>query len=240
MPAADILAVPRLTRFHAMPLPPLRAAIFDMDGLLLDSERPIRDAWMRSLNEFGVVLDGARYLELVGRNQADSRQLLQEWMGPACSYDAARARAATLLEEALGLDGFAVKAGVVALLQSLRDRRVPCAVASSTHRAEVEMRLRQAGLHGFFDGFNGGDEVTRGKPHPDLFLLAAQRLGHAASDCLVFEDSEHGARGAIAAGMSVVIVPDLKTPSEDACAAGLAVLASLHDAQAHLDQWFGP
>ena len=222
-----------------MPLTPFRAAIFDMDGLLLDSERPIRAAWLQALQEFGVSLDDARYLQLVGRNQTDSRQLLQQWMGPACSYDAARARAAALLEEALGVDGYAVKAGVTALLQGLRERSVPCAVASSSPRGEVEMRLRQAGLAGFFDGFNGGDEVTRGKPHPDLFLLAAQRLGQAATDCLVFEDSEHGARGAIAAGMSVVIVPDLKTPSDDACAAGLAVLASLHDAQAHLDPWFG-
>jgi len=222
-----------------MPLTPFRAAIFDMDGLLLDSERPIRDAWLQALQEFGVTLDDARYLQLVGRNQTDSRQLLQQWMGPACSYDAARARAAALLEQALGVGGYAVKAGVTALLQALRRRGVPCVVASSTHRDEVEMRLQQAGLADFFDGFSGGDEVMRGKPHPDLFLLAAQRLGRAAPDCLVFEDSEHGARGAIAAGMSVVIVPDLKSPSEDACAAGLAVLASLHDAQVHLDQWFG-
>jgi beta-phosphoglucomutase-like phosphatase (HAD superfamily) len=85
---------------------------------------------------------------------------------------------------------------------------------------------------------SGGDEVLRGKPHPDLVLLAAERAGHAPAHCLVFEDSEHGARGAIAAGMSVVIVPDLKRPGDDAIAASLAVLASLHDAQVHVDDWF--
>ncbi|HJV63268.1 MAG TPA: HAD family phosphatase [Albitalea sp.] len=222
-----------------MPLAPFRAAIFDMDGLLLDSERPVRSAWLRAIGEAGVALDEARYLQLVGRNEADSRRMLETWLGPACSYDAARARAAALLDEALGADGYAVKAGVVALLDTLRSRGVPCAVASSTHREEVEARLRQAGLADFFDGFNGGDEVARGKPHPDLFLLAARRLQHAPDHCLVFEDSEHGARGAIAAGMSVVIVPDLVHPSDDARERSLAVLASLHDAQAHVADWFG-
>ena len=221
-----------------MPLTPFRAAIFDMDGLLLDSERPIRDAWLQATREFGVAIDETRYLQLVGRNETDSRALLQDWLGEACSYDAARARAAALIEEALGVDGYAVKAGVTALLQALRQRGVPCVVASSTHRAEVEWRLQQAGLAEHFAGFNGGDEVTRGKPNPDLFLLAAERLGEAPAQCLVFEDSEHGARGAIAAGMSVVIVPDLKRPSDDACAASVAVLASLHDALLHVDDWF--
>jgi HAD superfamily hydrolase (TIGR01509 family) len=221
------------------PTPFFRAAIFDMDGLLLDSERPIRDAWLQASRELGAPLDPLQYLEVVGCNETDSRALLQRRLGPACSYDAVRERATALLAEVLAARGYGVKAGVVSLLQALRERGVPCVVASSTHRAEVEYRLRQALLAPFFSGFNGGDEVTRGKPHPDLFLLAAQRLQQAPSDCLVFEDSEHGARGALAAGMGVVIVPDLKTPSADARAASLAVLESLHDAQAQLDTWFG-
>jgi beta-phosphoglucomutase-like phosphatase (HAD superfamily) len=221
-----------------MTLARFRAAVFDMDGLLLDSERPIRNAWLQAAEEFGVLINEHEYLEVVGRNEADSRRLLQAHLGDACSYDAVRARAASLIEEALGVDGYAVKCGVVALLDALRDRAVPCVVASSTHVEEVKRRLQQARLAHFFSGFSGGDEVLRGKPHPDLFLLAAQRAGQDPADCLVFEDSEHGARGAIAAGMSVVIVPDLKTPSDDARAASIAVLASLHDAQVHVDDWF--
>ena len=226
-------------RIAAMTIPRFHAAVFDMDGLLLDSERPIRDAWMAATRELGIVLHDADYLRVVGRNEADSRRELQALLGAAVSYDAVRARAASLIADALGAGGYAVKAGVVALLEALRVRGVSCVVASSTHRDEVHARLVQAGLRGYFAGVNGGDEVSRGKPHPDLFLLAARRAGHAPSRCLVFEDSEHGARGAIAAGMSVVIVPDLKTPGEDACAASVAVLASLHDACAHVEDWFG-
>ena len=209
-----------------------------MDGLLLDSERPIRDAWLQASRELGAPIDATDYLEVVGCNEVDSRVKLQQQLGPACPYDAVRERATALLAEVLAERGYEVKAGVVTLLQALRERGVPCVVASSTHRAEVEYRLKQAMLAPFFCAFNGGDEVVRGKPNPDLFLLAAQRLQQAPQDCLVFEDSEHGARGALAAGMGVVIVPDLKAPGADACAASLAVLTSLHDAQAHLDQWF--
>jgi HAD superfamily hydrolase (TIGR01509 family) len=219
--------------------PRFRAAIFDMDGLLLDSERPTRDAWLRAACELGAPLDEQRYLDLVGRNQTDSRALLQQCLGEACSYDSLRERANALLAELLAAQGYAVKAGVATLLQALQERRVPCVVASSTHRAEVKQRLQDAGLAAFFSGFSGGDEVLRGKPHPDLFLLAAQRAGQRPHDCLVFEDSEPGARGALAAGMGVVIVPDLKTPGADTSAASLAVLQSLHDANIHLDHWFG-
>ena len=220
-----------------MPAPPFRAAVFDMDGLLIDSERPILEAWLQAAREFGAALSEADYLQVVGCGEADTRARLQHCLGAACSYDAARARVGTLLAPRQA-QGFAVKAGVVALLERLRERAVPCVVASSTERAEVQRRLQLAGLAGFFASLSGGDEVTRGKPHPDLFLLAAQRAQRSPRDCLAFEDSEHGARAALAAGMAVVIVPDLKSPSAEACATSLAVLASLHDAQAHLARWF--
>jgi HAD superfamily hydrolase (TIGR01509 family) len=222
-----------------MTLARFRAAVFDMDGLLLDSERPVRDAWRAATREFGVSLSDTDYLAVVGRSEVDSRAELQRLLGAGVSYEAVRARAGVIVEQALGTDGYAVKAGVVALLRALHDRGVICVVASSTHHEEVRQRLERAGLAGYFSAISGGDEVERGKPHPDLFLLAAQRAGHDPSLCLVFEDSEHGARGAIAAGMSVVIVPDLKTPSDDAAAACVAVLASLHDAQVHVVDWFG-
>lgn len=217
---------------------PFRAAIFDMDGLLLDSERPLRTAWLQAARELGAVLHEADYLDLIGRNEADSRERLTAWLAPACSYAQARERAAALLAQSLAGAGYAVKSGAVRLLEALQARRIPCAVASSTHREEVEWRLNQAGLAAYFDGFNGGDEVARGKPHPDLFLLAAERLSAHPGDCLVFEDSEHGAQGARAAGMSVVVVPDLKHPSDASRQECLAVLASLEEAHARLADWF--
>jgi beta-phosphoglucomutase-like phosphatase (HAD superfamily) len=211
-----------------------RAAIFDMDGLLLDSERPIRDAWMRAAGELGFALDPASYLGAVGRNAADATAVLTRALGGTHAFERVQQRAAALLAGHL----FSTKPGVAAVLAWLQAAQVPRAVASSTHHGEVRRRLTGAGLIDAFQSISGGDEVARGKPNPDLFLLAAQRLGMAPAACLVFEDSEAGARGALAAGMGVVIVPDLKTPGDDVAQRSVRVLESLLQAPGWLAAWF--
>jgi beta-phosphoglucomutase-like phosphatase (HAD superfamily) len=99
-------------------------------------------------------------------------------------------------------------------------------------------RLGAAGIVSRFGPIHGGDQVARGKPHPDLFELAARSLGLAPAECLVFEDSSYGATGALAAGMGVVLVPDLKEPDPD-IAPRCLVLSSLDQALAHVPAWFG-
>jgi HAD superfamily hydrolase (TIGR01509 family) len=130
---------------------------------------------------------------------------------------------------------FPLKPGALALLQQLRARAVPCAVASSTSVPEVRRRLAQVGVLELFQAVAGGDEVARSKPDPAVYLLAAERLGVAPERCLAFEDSDHGARAAHAAGLAVVMVPDLK--SHDFGPAYMN-LVSLEDAMTHIDQWF--
>jgi len=219
---------------------PFLAAIFDMDGLLLDSERAIMESWQQAAREHGAELSRDTYLQLIGRRAADVRGLFQMLLPAGFAFDAARARVQVLVAERRAREGFVVKPGVCALLALLTAAGVPCAVASSTRREEVERRLALTGLAQTFRAFVGGDEVEHGKPAPDIFLLAAERLGAEPADCLVFEDVEHGARGALAAGMQVVIVPDLKPPSAEAQAFSLAVLSSLEQAHAHVAQWFRP
>jgi HAD superfamily hydrolase (TIGR01509 family) len=214
------------------------AAVFDMDGLLLDSERPIRDAWFQVMRNNGIEFSESVYLEVVGRNHADSNAILTNHLGGASTFDKVCAQVNALLLERCETAGYRTKPGAVELLSLLRERRIPLCVASSTNRLEVRRRLQKSGLHHFFDAIAGGDEVLIGKPGPDLFLLAAQRLGIAPSRCLVFEDSEHGAIGAMAAGMSAVLVPDLKQPSasvEEKCS---TVLQSLMQALPLCESWF--
>ena len=214
---------------------PFMAAIFDMDGLLLDSERAIMDAWQQAAQEHGASLSSDSYLPLKGRRAADVRGLMRGMLPPGFAFDAARARVQELIALRRRKEGFVVKPGARALLTQLQAAEVPCAVASSTRREEVERRLSLAGLAVQFQALVGGDEVEHGKPAPDIFLLAAARLGRAPRQCLVFEDIEHGARAAIAAGMQVVIVPDLKQPSAEARAFSLAVLGSLEEVALVLD-----
>ncbi|QPF72630.1 HAD family phosphatase [Roseateles sp. DAIF2] len=209
------------------------AVIFDMDGLLIDSERPIRDAWLR----LEARLTEADYLQTVGRSRPDSLAVLAAKLGSEARALALYEQVDAELTERFGTAGFPLKPGALALLQALRARGVPLAVASSTRHAKVLERLGAAGLIDFFGPIHGGDQVARGKPHPDLFELAAQSLGIDPARALVFEDSSYGARGALAAGAGVVLVPDLKAPDPE-IAPQCLVLASLDEAPAHLPNWF--
>lgn len=221
------------------PAPPFAAAIFDMDGLLLDSERPILDAWMTVSRELSADISPEIFLSVLGRRAADAGAQFRASFPAGFPFERARGRVQELLAAHRADSGFALKPGVLTLLAFLKEQAVPCAVASSTRRAEVDRRLARAGLTPYFKAMVGGDEVERGKPEPDVFLLAASRLGVAPARCVVFEDMEHGARGALAAGMQVVLVPDLKQPSDAFHSECLAVLASL-EAVAELTTWFSP
>jgi HAD superfamily hydrolase (TIGR01509 family) len=216
------------------------AAVFDMDGLLLDSERPIRDAWLQAAQELGVALAPADYLSVVGLNHIDSNARLLALFGAEPEVlGAARLRAQALLAERFSTRAFDVKPGARRLLQCLGAGAVPCAVASSTHRTEVQRRLTSAGLIDFFAAICGGDEVDRGKPAPDLYSLALARLGARARQTLAFEDSGHGVQAALAAGLAVVTVPDLKAPDPSWQARCMGVLPSLEAACDYCVQWFG-
>ena len=217
--------------------PAFTAVVFDMDGLLLDSERPTRDAWLRAAAALGVPLTEPDYLSVVGLNHTDSEARLLALFGA----DAARLASARVQTDAALTAGppFDAKPGARRLLHTLREARIPCAVASSTHHAEVRRRLQRAGLLDHFGAICGGDEVTRGKPAPDLYTLALARLGAAARTSLAFEDSGHGVQAALAAGLATVAVPDLKAPAPEWLARCLAVLPSLDAACAHCPEWFG-
>lgn len=214
-----------------------RAAIFDMDGLLLDSERPIRDAWLRLSAAAGTPLSEADYRLTVGRSRPDCLQLLAPRLGGLVAVEAMYEAVDAAVAAQLGSCGFALKPGALALLNTLRERGIARTVASSTRHAKVLQRLGDAGLLDHFETVHGGDQVARGKPHPDLFELAARTLGHAGRDCLVFEDSSYGAQGALAAGMGVVLVPDLKDPDPE-IARHCMILSSLADSLPLLAHWF--
>ncbi len=213
------------------------AVVFDMDGLLLDSERPIRDAWLHAAGVLGVPLSESDYLSVVGLNHTDSYARLLALFGhDAILLDAARARADASLASGAP---FEVKPGARRLLRTLREARIPCAVASSTHHAEVRRRLHLAGLLDHFSAICGGDEVRCGKPDPELYALALARLNAVAHTTLAFEDSGHGVQAALAAGLATVAVPDLKAPAPQWLARCHAVLPSLEAVCPHCPDWFG-
>lgn len=214
-----------------------RAVVFDMDGLLLDSEAPICEAWVAAARGRGYAATNAHFIEVVGRNEQDSRQIFHGHFGEGIPLDEISNEVKLALEKSLPPSGFALKPGARDLLEYLKARSIPCAVATSTARDIACERLRKCGLLPYFRQVSGGDEVARGKPEPDLFLLAAQRLGLVPRDCLVLEDSGFGALGANRAGMAVIVIPDLKQPTEEVRAFARGVFSSLAEAQPAIERW---
>jgi len=193
-------------------MPQFKACIFDMDGVLLDSERIVRDVFTRVCAEFGFVVSPEVYLKCIGRNSRDTRAIMSEHLGTEFPYEEIKLKVRNLISKQITISGWPLKPGVIESLENLRKNGIRCCVATSTEQNEARNRLRE--LMGYFEHISSGDEVSRGKPDPELFLLAASRLAIAPEDCVVIEDSEYGAQGALGAGMKVVIVPDLKTPPD--------------------------
>ena len=215
-----------------------KAAIFDMDGLLIDSERAISAAWIAGARELGFKLEMSDFMRVIGTAAQQSTAMLIEIMGSEEAMRATAAKAHALLPQAGGAPVFPLKTGALPLLEALRDAGIPCGVASSSSVDEIRHRLGHVDVLKYFRCIAGGDEVTHGKPDPALYLLAAARLDVAPEDCIAFEDSENGARAAQAAGVRVVIVPDLKQPPADVAARAHGVMVSLAEAIAHVPHWF--
>jgi HAD superfamily hydrolase (TIGR01509 family) len=211
------------------------AAIFDLDGVLIDSERVIMQSWMAAAAEERLALSEANFLQVIGCGAQQSYQHLSQLLGGHEAFQRVRERVRARLNAQSGVV-FPLKPGALPLLRQLRQQQIPCAVASSTFVGEVRRRLARTGVLEYFQAVAGGDEVTRTKPDPGVYRLAAERLGVSPAHCLAFEDSDHGARAAHAAGLRVILVPDLKR--FDFGPAYLQ-LSSLDEALKHAAAWFG-
>ena len=186
----------------------IEAVIFDMDGLMLDTEPLYRAAWQQTSAECGYVLSDELYLRLIGQSRYDSEQALLQEFGLQFPLDNFRAVCQMREAAALAANPLSKKRGLDELIEFLDSRHVPKAVATSTDRQIALQMLATSGLLACFDIVTTADEVAHGKPSPDIFHLAAQRLGIANSVCLVLEDAEPGVIAAHRAGMNVCIVPD--------------------------------
>jgi beta-phosphoglucomutase-like phosphatase (HAD superfamily) len=193
---------------------PFDAIIFDMDGLLLDSERMFRIVWQLAATDLGVEMNDAIFFSLIGLNRRSAEARLKSVYGPTWDHEALNSRIDHHWHAIGGHDAIPVKSGVTELLDHLDASSLPRAVATSTPRLNAEQKLTKVGLLDRFHGLVGGDEVAAGKPAPDPYLKAAALLNVDPARCLALEDSPNGLRAARAAGMTVIMVPDLIAPTE--------------------------
>lgn len=208
-----------------------RAVVFDLDGLMVDTERIALECWIESARTFGWEITRETCLALVGIDSRESRQVLLDRMGGSFPMSEVSARGRVRYLERLRGEGVQVKPGLVELLDWLAARAVPVAVATSTQQELALEKLALAGLRERFETIVGGDQVPRGKPAPDVYREAIARIGAEPAHCVALEDSEIGLRAAHAAGATCIVVPDLMPPSPAYEPLAHAIVPSLREAR---------
>ena len=215
----------------------IRACIFDMDGLMIDSEPLAMEAWQTALRPFGHSIDGTLFEQMLGLRQTECAMLLRDHFHLPLPIKAlTRRRNDTFL--ALLPGRLRAMPGLHELLAELQARRVKRAIATSGERRYVTTVIREMELESAFDAMVVAEDVTRGKPAPDVYLLAAERLGLPPAQCLVLEDALNGVAAAKAAGMTCVAVPNPSSPLTDFAAAD-KVMPSLLAVRDNLDALMG-
>ena len=205
-----------------------RAVVFDLDGLLIDSETLIRDAMIAVSPRFGKAVDLPFFLSLVGHPRAHNDIVLREHFGDAIDLEDFHlaVREHFNAEERAGA---ALKAGVMELLDALDAARLPRAIATSSTHEWVDRHLTLYRLGERFNAVIARGDYTHAKPHPEPYLTAARALGVDPTDCIALEDSHTGVRAAHAAGMMTIMVPDLLAANDDMRALTVRIVETLHD-----------
>ena len=205
------------------------AVLFDMDGLMIESERALLECWRAAASDLALDLDDALWLSMVGLHDRACLDLLHARLDPAQVH--ALVDGANALYEVRVHAGLPLKPGVFELLGVLQGRGLPCAVVTSTRRERALFKLERCGLLAHFRDVVTGSDVEHPKPAPDIYRLAAQRLGVDPARCVVLEDSAPGVRAALAAGMTPIQVPDLVPPDDGVRALGHRIVESLRHAR---------
>jgi len=207
------------------------AIVFDMDGVLLDTEPIYKRAWQSAAAELHYDLDDESYLKVVGRPNDDGERELVSKFGADFPLARFRARWPQLWRAEVETGGIQQKPGVSEVLAFAAAHDLAVGVATSSDANFTAFSLRRAALDNRFSIVVTGDQVASGKPAPDIYLEAARRLGVEPTRCVAVEDSEAGIIAASRAGMIAVLIPDWARPSELATKTASRVLASLHEAR---------
>ena len=192
---------------------PIRGILFDMDGLVLDSERLYTRFWMEALRQKGYDVTLEKALQLRSLNREAGQAKLEELFGPGISFPEVRALRIELMDAYIAEHGIAPKPGIYELLDVLQEKGIASAITSSSPMENIHRHLSANDLLHRFDQLCSGYQVPNGKPAPDIYLYGAARLGLKPEECLALEDSPAGILSAYRAGCLPVMIPDQDQPN---------------------------
>ena len=212
----------------------IKAIIFDMDGLMIDSERVTFECYQERLKDMNLTMDEEFYKTLLGKPIKGIYQRFYDVYGNDFPIENVIQDVHQLMAERFEKEGVPVKKGLVELLHYLKDNNYKTIVATSSNRDRVDKILAQAKITEFFDDSICGDEVTKGKPNPEVFLKSCQKLGVNVDEAIVLEDSEAGIQASYDANIKVICIPDMKYPEKQYEDKTFKILKDLTEVTAYL------
>ncbi len=207
----------------------IKGAVFDMDGLMFDTENLTYKLQRDILAEAGLEFSLDDYKKTIGKRLADLPVLFYDLFGESYDFDRFRLECRNAYIKYTEEYGVPVKDGLFELLDKLKEKDIKIALATSTTRRSAERTLKIAGVFDYFDELVCAEDVKNGKPDPEPFLKAAEKLSLEPSECMALEDSVNGIKSAYLAGMKTVMVPDLIEPDDEIKAMCDLVLGSLNE-----------
>lgn len=207
----------------------IKAIIFDMDGLMIDSERVTFECLVKVLKDLNLTMTKEFYITLLGKTVNDCHALFQKEYGEGIDDQAILNKGHTMMAERFDNEGVPLKKGLIDLLKYLKGHNYKTIVATSSQRSRVDKILKQSHMTQYFDDSICGDEVKNGKPDPEVFLSACKKLHIHPDEAIVLEDSEAGIEAAHNADMKVICIPDMKYPDEIHQAYTYKILNSLDE-----------
>jgi len=207
-----------------------KLVIFDMDGLMLDTETIAIQGWKEAASKLNITIPDDIYPHLIGINRDLCKITMEKWLGPDFDFDTAHAALHQSMDAQIKAHGIPLKPGLLHLLGKLEENGIKKSVATGTGIKRAIDKLTIVDIVHRFSTIVGGDQILHSKPAPDIFLKAAEICNVSPSDCIVLEDSNPGAEGAYRAGMKVIVVPDLVPPTEATSNRALAICKDLYQA----------
>lgn len=193
----------------------IKGIVFDMDGLMFDTERIAMDGWDYAASMMGVVIPREIQIKVLGLTEESSKQLFEEYLGKDFDFYKAKDLRISYAYSYIEKNGVPLKKGLIELLDYLKANNYTIAVATSTEKEKAEYLIKKAGVYEYFNAVICGNMIKNGKPEPDIYLKASELIGIHPSECLALEDSINGILSADRAGLKPVMIPDIVQPNED-------------------------